>query len=80
MAQRIKTSKQGLTRRGKYIALALALAEFATAYGFLSLAINSGSLWQYASAALLVVLGGRSFIEFVKALHSGRHHRQTAKT
>ncbi len=42
--------------------LVLALAELALAYAFASLAINSGSLWQWALVLLLVVGFLRNFI------------------
>lgn len=40
------------TKKGR---LSFGIAEILVAYLFLSLAINSGSLWQYAAAVILFI-------------------------
>jgi hypothetical protein len=52
--------------------LFFALFELTVAYLFASLAIDSGSLWQYAAAILLFI---GAIQNFVRVIRSSNHER-----
>ena len=66
-----QTQEQKLIRTW-WMKLLLALVFFGLAYGFVSLAIDSGSLWQYAIGIAFFVWAVRYILTDVKRAF---HHR-----
>ena len=55
--------------------LAFGLAELILAYVIASLALNSGSLWEYAVAFILAFGGARNLIRMFTTHNYERHRR-----
>lgn len=55
--------------------LAFGLGELILAYILVSLALNSGSLWQYAAAIILAFGGARNLIKMFTAHDYERRRR-----
>lgn len=66
-----KLDKFHKTRRGYAV---FGLVEAGLAYAFFSLAVNSGSLWQWALTAILIVGILQNFVKFMDTfIHVSRH-------
>ena len=55
-----------------YGRLTWAMLDFVIAYIFGSLAVDSGSLWQWGIAVLFLVDGIYNFVQFLRKVASGR--------
>ncbi|MBI2285580.1 hypothetical protein HYU82_02045 [Candidatus Saccharibacteria bacterium] len=60
-----RTEEQRLMRKW-WMLLALAIAFLGLSYGFVSLAIDSGSLWQYAVGIIFLVWAVRYIVRTAK--------------
>ncbi len=75
MAKQQPAAVRASASRG--FAAATMLVELAAAYGFGSLAINSGAWWQYLLTVLLAGLALRNFVQLVK-VHPALQRRKKA--
>ena len=58
--------------------LVLGLAELALAYGFVSLAIDRGSLWYYLVSLIFLVVALQTIFKLIGNLFNGIHKSNKA--
>ncbi len=68
MVKRTKSNWEKTLMSNGWFTFGLALVFMLIAYGFASLAINSGSLWQYALAIVFIVWALKEIARSVKVL------------
>lgn len=69
MVKRVKNDWEQQMMKSRWMVLILAVVFLAAAYGFASLAIDSGSLWEYALAILFVIWAAK---EIKREIHNLR--------